>query len=88
MVAIMSPHNNTYFKVHKRSAGKVLMVFRVATHQLDAAKDLLEKHNIQCEIKRKPVGYNLHFTTDKKAVQNNKELFVKIAEFASARWEK
>ncbi len=82
-VAITS-HNNNYFWVHKRSAGKVLLGFRVASQLMDEAKELLDENNIAYVHKRK----SLRITTDKKAIKNNKELFAQIARMASEYWSK
>lgn len=82
-IAITS-HNNNYFWVHKRSAGKVLLGFRVATHLIDEAKELLDENSIAYVHKRK----SLRITTDKKAIKNNKGLFEQIARMASEYWNK
>ena len=82
-IAITS-HNNNYFWLHKRSAGKVLMGFRVPAQIMDEAKELLDEHSISYVHKRK----SLRITTDKNAIKNNKELFVKIAQMASEYWNK
>jgi len=82
-IAIVS-HSNNLFRLHKRSAGKVLFSFRVAPHLMDEAKELLDESNISYVHKRK----SLRITTDKKAIKSNKELFVKIALMASNYWNK
>lgn len=82
-VAITS-FNNNYFWLHKRAAGKILLAFRVPNHLMDGAKELLDEHSISYVPKRK----SLRITTDNKFIKSNKELFVKIAEMASAYWKK
>ncbi len=80
----ITTHNNNYFWVHKRSGGKVLLGFRVAAHLMDEAKELLDEHSISYVHKRK----SLRITTDKKAIQNSSELFIKIAQMATDYWNK
>jgi len=80
----ISVHNNNYFWLHKRSAGKVLLGFRVANHLMDEAKELLDEHNISYVHKRK----SLRITTDKKAIQSEKDLFVKVAQMVAGYWDK
>jgi len=80
----VSVHNNNYFWLHKRSAGKVLLGFRVAPHLMDEAKELLDEHSISYVHKRK----SLRITTDKKSIQANKELFVKVAQMVAGYWKK
>ena len=82
-IAITS-NNNNYFYLNKRSAGKVLMSFRVATHLMDEAKELLDENNISYVHKRK----SLRMTTDMKFIKLNIELFIKIAQMASEYWKK
>ncbi|MCG8096019.1 MAG: hypothetical protein JAZ17_20770 [Candidatus Thiodiazotropha endolucinida] len=82
-VAITS-HNNNYFWLNKRSAGKILLSFRVASHLMDEAKEALDENSIAYIHK----GKSLRITTDKKAIKGNKELFVQIARMASEYWNK
>jgi len=49
----ITSHNNNYFWLHKRGAGKVLLSFRVPTHLMDEAKELLDKNSITYVHKRK-----------------------------------
>lgn len=83
-VALASQNNNNYFWLHKRSAGKVLMGFRVAPSQLEEATALLDEHNISYVQKRK----SMRITTDKESILNNKSLFGQIASMASEYWHK
>lgn len=82
-VAISSETNNNYFWLHKRSAGKVLMGFRVAAHLMDEAKALLDEHSISYVQKRK----SLRITTNKEAILGNIALFSEIAHMASGYWK-
>ncbi len=82
-IAITS-HNNNYFSLHKRSAGKSLFSFRVPNHLMDEAKELFDSQSISYVHKRK----GLRITTDKNTIRSNKELFIKIAQMASEYWNK
>ncbi len=82
-IAITS-YNNNLFWLHKRSADKVLIGFRVASHLIDEAKELLYENNIVYVHKRN----SLRITTDKKIIKSNKDLFVKIDQMASEYWNK
>lgn len=80
----ITSHNNNLFLLHPRSAGKVLFGFRVPVHLMDEAKELLDQNSISYVHKRKI----LQITTDKKAIKNNNELFIKISKIAAEYWNK
>jgi len=83
-VAITSPHNNNYLSLHKRSRGKVLLVFRVTDAQMDEAKELFDENNISYVHK----GKSLRITTDDRSIKGSQELFESIAELVIKYWEK
>jgi hypothetical protein len=77
-------NNNNVFFIHKKSGGKVVLRFRVPLHMMEDIKALLDENNISYIHRRKI----LRITTDKKAISNNKELFLKIAQLAKDYWDK
>jgi hypothetical protein len=67
-----------YLWLHRRSQNKSLLGFRLKEEMHDKMKEFLDENNISYTTKRK----RFFITIDKKLVEQNKELFIKIAEFA------
>lgn len=76
-VSITSSGNNyNYLWLHKRSQNKSLMGFRLKEEFQEKMIELLDENNISYTNRRK----RFFITVDKKIIDQNKEIFIKIAE--------
>ena len=68
---------NNYFALHKRSANKSLLGFRISEEHIDEVPKLLDEQNISFTQKRG----RLKFTVDKNSIKKHADLLRQIAEF-------
>jgi hypothetical protein len=76
-------NGHNYMWMHKRSADKSLLIFRMAQSLQDEAAALLEGKSII--FTRRP--HTFRFMTDKKMVEKNADLFVSLAKLVKKSWE-
>lgn len=74
--SVSSGSSYNYFRLHKRSQNKSLMVFLLKEELHEKIKELFDENNISYANKRKYFS----MTIDKKLVEQNSELFSKIAQ--------
>jgi hypothetical protein len=78
-IAINANGNNyNYFWLIKRGQGKSLLGFRVKDELHEKIIGLLDENNITYKNRKR----RFYITVDKKLIEQNKDLFVKIAEIA------
>lgn len=75
---------NNYFWLHKRSAKKSLLGFRISDEHLDEVSQLLDEQNISFVQKRN----RFKITSDAEFVTKNRDLFGQIAGFVKKTWQK
>jgi hypothetical protein len=75
---------NNYFWLHKRSANKSLLGFRISDELTDNVSKLLDEQSISFVQKRN----RIKFTVDKDFINKHAELLSKIAEFVKETWKK
>lgn len=75
-------NSNSYCFLHKRSDGKSLFEFRIPDHLLEEAKELLDSISITYISKSK----RLRFTSDKKTIQQHKDVFKKLTAISGEYW--
>ncbi len=80
----IAANNTNYLRLHRRSAGKVLLAFRVIESQIDEAKELFDTNNVSYVHQRSW----LRITTDEKSIKANQDLFASVAEIVIKYWEK
>jgi hypothetical protein len=73
-ISVLSSGNN-YFWFHKRSQNKSLMGFRKRDATREKIIEILDENNISYAEKRK----SFHLTIDKKSIEQNKDVYIKIA---------
>lgn len=74
-IAIMAL-NNTYFRLHRRSAKKTLLSFRISDSLREEATALLDEQGISFVHK----GPHLRITVGTETIENNREMFLQIVE--------
>jgi len=77
-------HNRNYFWLHKRSAKKSLLGFRISNGLLDEAKAILDQNNVPYVHKRKL----LLLTVDRPLVEERREMFVALAKLVKSARER
>ncbi|QDV17230.1 hypothetical protein Pan153_18650 [Gimesia panareensis] len=75
-------NSNSYCFLHKRSDGKSLFEFRIPDHLLEEAKELLDSISITYISKSK----RLRFTSDKKTIEQHKDVFKKLTAISGEYW--
>lgn len=75
---------NNYFWLHKRSANKSLLGFRISDEHTDNVSKLLDEQSISFVQKRN----RIKFTVDKDFINKHAELLRQIAEFVKETWKK
>lgn len=75
---------NNYFWLHKRSANKSLLGFRISDEHVDNISKLLDEQNISFVQKRN----RIKFTVDKDFIKEHAELIKQIAIFVKETWKK
>ena len=75
---------NNYFWLHKRSANKSLLGFRISDEHEDTVSKLLDEQSISFVKKRN----RIKFTVDKDFIKKNSELLKQIAVFVKETWKK
>ncbi|WP_321891997.1 hypothetical protein [Paraburkholderia tropica] len=75
---------NNFFWMHKRSASKSLLGFRIAPHLADEAQQVLDGAKIS--FTRKPKS--IWLTVDSSMIQENAVVFSEIAKLVRRTWEK
>jgi hypothetical protein len=75
---------NNYFWLHKRSANKSLLGFRISDEHVDNVSKLLDEQNISFVQKRN----RIKFTVDKDFIKEHAELIKQIAIFVKETWKK
>ncbi len=75
---------NNYFWLHKRSANKSLLGFRISDEHTDNVSKLSDEQNISFVQKRN----RIKFTVDKDFINKHAELLRQIAEFVKETWKK
>jgi len=81
-VAITVDGSN-YMWLHRRTANKSLLIFRMAQSLQDEAAGLLDARNITYVRKTK----TMRVTVDKEMIERNAELFTSIASLVKKSWE-
>ena len=74
---------SNYMWLHKRTANKSLLTFRMAQSLQDEVAGFLDARNITYVRKTKTIL----ITIDKDMVERNAELFISIAELVKKSWE-
>jgi len=75
---------NNYFRLHKRSANKSLLGFRISDEHMDDVSILLDEHSIAFVQKRN----HIRFTVNKESISKHAELLKQIAEYVKKTWKK
>ncbi len=75
---------NNYFWLHKRSASKSLLGFRISEEFLEDVSKLLDEQSISFVQKRN----RIKFTVDKDFITNHAEMLKQIAEYVRKTWKK
>src|ERR1043166_3469084 len=75
-------HDNNYMWLHKRTANKSLLTFRMAQSLQDEAIGLLDAQNVTYVRKTKTI----RITVDKEMIERNSELFTSIATLVKKSW--
>ncbi len=75
---------NNYFWLHKRSANKSLLGFRISDEHIDDVSKLLDAQSISFVQKRN----SIKFKVDKDSIKKHDELLRKIAEYVKETWKK
>jgi hypothetical protein len=75
---------NNYFWLHKRSANKSLLGFRISDEHTDNVSKLLDEQSISFVQKRN----RIKFTVDKDFINKHAELLRQIAVFVKETWKK
>jgi len=74
---VINVSGNNYFALHKRSANKSLLGFRISDDHVDEVSKLLDEQSISFTQKRD----RIHFTVDKDFITKHADLLRQIAEF-------
>jgi hypothetical protein len=74
---------SNYIRLHKRTSNKSLVTFRMAQSFQDEVTHLFDERNIPYVRKTKTI----RITVDKELIEQNADLFKRIAEFIKKSWE-
>lgn len=75
---------NNYFWLHKRSANKSLLGFRISDEHLDEASKLLDEQSISFVQKRNRIKFKI----DTHSIEKHQDLFKQIANYVKSTWKK
>lgn len=78
----ISVNGYNYFRLHKRSAKKTFLKFRIAETLREEVAELLDEQNLPY-MKR---GKDFQLTIDQRILKENSDLFEKIAEHVRSTW--